>query len=139
MQEASLYGTQMIKVAPGNAAGQVTADEMATWWSALERAAEVETFFVAVLGFIAAATSPSGRSSVTTRIRVHMYVQKIGKAAGQDSCRLTDLLTGQVGTGVTTRDTGDTQPGFASSPSRAGTPETWETCIVWLITRRSEV
>jgi len=29
MQEASLYGTQMIKVAPGNAAGQVTADEMA--------------------------------------------------------------------------------------------------------------
>jgi len=35
-------------------AGQVTADEAAAWWTALSRAAETETFFSAVLGFIAA-------------------------------------------------------------------------------------
>jgi ubiquinone/menaquinone biosynthesis C-methylase UbiE len=35
-------------------AGQVTADEVAAWWGALTRAAEAETFFSAVLGFIAA-------------------------------------------------------------------------------------
>jgi ubiquinone/menaquinone biosynthesis C-methylase UbiE len=35
-------------------AGQVSAGEVAAWWAALERAAEAETFFCAVLGFIAA-------------------------------------------------------------------------------------
>jgi ubiquinone/menaquinone biosynthesis C-methylase UbiE len=35
-------------------AGQVTAEEVAAWWAALTRAAETETFFSAVLGFIAA-------------------------------------------------------------------------------------
>lgn len=35
-------------------AGQVSASEAAAWWSGLERAAEAETFFSAVLGFIAA-------------------------------------------------------------------------------------
>jgi ubiquinone/menaquinone biosynthesis C-methylase UbiE len=34
--------------------GQVSASEAAAWWAALERAAEAETFFSAVLGFIAA-------------------------------------------------------------------------------------
>jgi len=35
-------------------AGQVSASEVAAWWAALERAAEAETFFSAVLGFIVA-------------------------------------------------------------------------------------
>ena len=35
-------------------AGQVSASEVATWWASLEQAAETETFFSAVLGFIAA-------------------------------------------------------------------------------------
>lgn len=35
-------------------AGQVSASEVAAWWAALEQAAEAETFFSAVLGFIAA-------------------------------------------------------------------------------------
>lgn len=35
-------------------AGQVSASEAAAWWSGLERAAEAEMFFSAVLGFIAA-------------------------------------------------------------------------------------
>jgi ubiquinone/menaquinone biosynthesis C-methylase UbiE len=35
-------------------AGQVSASDTATWWAALERAAEAETFFSAVLGFIVA-------------------------------------------------------------------------------------
>jgi ubiquinone/menaquinone biosynthesis C-methylase UbiE len=39
-------------------AGQVTADEVAAWWAALTRAAEAETFFSAVLGFIAAGRKP---------------------------------------------------------------------------------
>jgi len=39
-------------------AGQITADEVAAWWAALERAAEAETFFSAVLGFIAAGCKP---------------------------------------------------------------------------------
>jgi len=34
-------------------AGQVSASEVAAWWAALEQAAEAETFFSAVLGFIA--------------------------------------------------------------------------------------
>jgi ubiquinone/menaquinone biosynthesis C-methylase UbiE len=38
--------------------GQVTADEVAAWWAALTRAAEAETFFSAVLGFIAAGRKP---------------------------------------------------------------------------------
>lgn len=39
-------------------AGQVTADEAAAWWSALTGAAETETYFSAVLGFIAAGRKP---------------------------------------------------------------------------------
>jgi len=39
-------------------AGQVTAEEAAAWWIALTRAAETETFFSAVLGFIAAGRKP---------------------------------------------------------------------------------
>ena len=39
-------------------AGQVTAEETAAWWFALTRAAENETFFSAVLGFIAAGRKP---------------------------------------------------------------------------------
>jgi hypothetical protein len=35
-------------------AGQVSASEAAAWWAPLEQAAEAETFFSAVLGFIAA-------------------------------------------------------------------------------------
>ena len=35
-------------------AGQVTASEVTAWWATLEQAAEAETFFSAVLGFIAA-------------------------------------------------------------------------------------
>jgi len=35
-------------------AGQLSAREAAAWWAGLERAAEAETFFSAVLGFIAA-------------------------------------------------------------------------------------
>jgi ubiquinone/menaquinone biosynthesis C-methylase UbiE len=38
--------------------GQVTADEVAAWWGAMTRAAEAETFFSAVLGFIAAGRKP---------------------------------------------------------------------------------
>ena len=34
-------------------AGQVSTSEVAAWWAALEQAAEAETFFSAVLGFIA--------------------------------------------------------------------------------------
>jgi ubiquinone/menaquinone biosynthesis C-methylase UbiE len=34
--------------------GQISASEVAAWWAGLERAAEAETFFSAVLGFIAA-------------------------------------------------------------------------------------
>ena len=39
-------------------AGQVSASEAAAWWAALERAAEAETFFSAVLGFIATGYKP---------------------------------------------------------------------------------
>jgi ubiquinone/menaquinone biosynthesis C-methylase UbiE len=39
-------------------AGQISASEVAAWWAALERAAEAETFFSAVLGFIAAGYKP---------------------------------------------------------------------------------
>ena len=39
-------------------AGQVTAEEVAAWWAALERAGETEMFFTAVLGFIAAGCKP---------------------------------------------------------------------------------
>jgi len=39
-------------------AGQVSASDVAAWWAALERAAEAETFFSAVLGFIAAGSKP---------------------------------------------------------------------------------
>ncbi len=39
-------------------AGQITAEEVAAWWAALTRAAEAETFFSAVLGFIAAGRKP---------------------------------------------------------------------------------
>jgi hypothetical protein len=39
-------------------AGQVTAEEAAAWWIALTRAAETETFFSAVLSFIAAGRMP---------------------------------------------------------------------------------
>jgi hypothetical protein len=35
-------------------AGQLSAQEAAAWWAGLERAGETETFFSAVLGFIAA-------------------------------------------------------------------------------------
>lgn len=35
-------------------AGQVSAGEVSAWWASLEQAAEAETFFSAVLGFIAA-------------------------------------------------------------------------------------
>lgn len=35
-------------------AGRITAEEVAAWWGALTQAAEAETFFTAVLGFIAA-------------------------------------------------------------------------------------
>ena len=35
-------------------AGQVSASEAAAWWAGLERAGEAETFFSAILGFIAA-------------------------------------------------------------------------------------
>jgi hypothetical protein len=38
--------------------GQITADEVAAWWAALTRAAERETFFSAVLGFIVAGRKP---------------------------------------------------------------------------------
>lgn len=38
--------------------GQVTADEADAWWAALTQAAEAETFFTAVLGFIAAGRKP---------------------------------------------------------------------------------
>jgi len=38
--------------------GQVADDEVAAWWAALTRAAEAETFFSAVLGFIAAGRKP---------------------------------------------------------------------------------
>jgi len=38
--------------------GQVTADEVAAWWAALTQAAEAETFFSAVLGFIVAGRKP---------------------------------------------------------------------------------
>ena len=41
-------------------AGQVSATEAAAWWTALERAAEAETFFSAVLGFIAAGSKGLG-------------------------------------------------------------------------------
>ena len=34
-------------------AGQISASEVAAWWAALEQAAEAETFFWAILGFIA--------------------------------------------------------------------------------------
>jgi ubiquinone/menaquinone biosynthesis C-methylase UbiE len=40
-------------------AGQVSAEEAATWWAALTQAAEAETFFSAVLGFIASGRKPS--------------------------------------------------------------------------------
>lgn len=39
-------------------AGQVAADEVAAWWAALTQAAQAETFFSAVLGFIAAGRKP---------------------------------------------------------------------------------
>ena len=39
-------------------AGQVTPDEVAAWWAALTQAAEAETFFTVVLGFIAAGRKP---------------------------------------------------------------------------------
>ncbi len=39
-------------------AGQVTASDAAAWWTALERAAQAETFFTANLGFIAAGYKP---------------------------------------------------------------------------------
>ena len=39
-------------------AGQVTAEEVAAWWAALERAGETEMFFTTVLGFIAADCKP---------------------------------------------------------------------------------
>jgi ubiquinone/menaquinone biosynthesis C-methylase UbiE len=39
-------------------AGQVTAEEVAAWWAALERAGETEMFFTAVLGFIAVGCKP---------------------------------------------------------------------------------
>jgi ubiquinone/menaquinone biosynthesis C-methylase UbiE len=39
-------------------AGQISASEVAAWWAALEQAAEAETFFSAVLGFIAAGYKP---------------------------------------------------------------------------------
>jgi ubiquinone/menaquinone biosynthesis C-methylase UbiE len=39
-------------------AGQVTADEVAAWWAALEQAGETEMFFAAVLGFIAVGYKP---------------------------------------------------------------------------------
>jgi ubiquinone/menaquinone biosynthesis C-methylase UbiE len=39
-------------------AGQITAEEMTAWWALLTRAAEAETFFTAVLGFIAAGRKP---------------------------------------------------------------------------------
>jgi ubiquinone/menaquinone biosynthesis C-methylase UbiE len=39
-------------------ADQVTAEEVAAWWAALERAGETETFFTAVLGFIAVGRKP---------------------------------------------------------------------------------
>ena len=39
-------------------AGQVTADEVAAWWAALRRAGEMEMFFTAILGFIAAGYKP---------------------------------------------------------------------------------
>jgi ubiquinone/menaquinone biosynthesis C-methylase UbiE len=45
-------------------AGQVSASEAATWWAGLERAGEAETFFSAVLGFIAAGRKPSDGTSV---------------------------------------------------------------------------
>jgi ubiquinone/menaquinone biosynthesis C-methylase UbiE len=39
-------------------ADQVTAEEVAAWWAVLERAGETETFFTAVLGFIAVGCKP---------------------------------------------------------------------------------
>jgi ubiquinone/menaquinone biosynthesis C-methylase UbiE len=39
-------------------AGRVTAEEAAAWWAALERAGESDTFFTAVLGFIAVGSKP---------------------------------------------------------------------------------
>ena len=39
--------------AGGSRRRQVTAAEVAAWWAALARAAEAETCFLAVLGFIA--------------------------------------------------------------------------------------
>ena len=39
-------------------AGEVTAEEVAAWWAALEQAGETEMFFTAVLGFIAVGNKP---------------------------------------------------------------------------------
>ncbi len=39
-------------------AGQISASEVAAWWAPLERSTETETFFSAVLGFIAAGYKP---------------------------------------------------------------------------------
>jgi ubiquinone/menaquinone biosynthesis C-methylase UbiE len=39
-------------------ADQVTAEEVAAWWEALKRAGQTETFFTAVLGFIAVGCKP---------------------------------------------------------------------------------
>jgi hypothetical protein len=39
-------------------AGQISASDVAAWWAALERVAEADTFFSAVLSFIAAGYKP---------------------------------------------------------------------------------
>jgi hypothetical protein len=38
--------------------GQITAGDVAAWWTALEQAAGAQTFFVANLGFIVAGDKP---------------------------------------------------------------------------------
>jgi len=53
--------------------------------------------------------------------------------------RLTDLLTGPDGTGRQRETPATSSETFTWSARRAGTPETREAHVVWLITQRSEV
>jgi ubiquinone/menaquinone biosynthesis C-methylase UbiE len=50
-------------------AGQITAGEVAAWWTALEQAAEAQTFFAANLGFIVAGYKPQSGGSVAAEQR----------------------------------------------------------------------
>jgi ubiquinone/menaquinone biosynthesis C-methylase UbiE len=46
---------------------QVSANEVAAWWAGLQQAAEAETFFCAVLGFIAAGARRNDQTSVSLK------------------------------------------------------------------------